>query len=111
MDIEDNRLQLPLNSRDEDCYPIGFGISFNSQSQFEFGNFGVQEPSPLVLSLTDNGTLCTFYAVNSKEKQTISRGASQMAFKEGAPKIGKHFNIDMSYHGRIIKWFKTLWSK
>ena len=43
-------------------------INFNCKKQIEFDNFGVQPPSPLVLILTNEGILVTFFAINLESK-------------------------------------------
>jgi len=61
-------------------------ISYNIRNEIEFGNFGTQPASPMVLLLTDNGLLVTFNAINlNAKKQSICYAANKMTFKETTP--------------------------
>jgi hypothetical protein len=80
-EIEDYRCTLPLSGED-DIFPIGFGLSFNTKSTIDFGNFGKQPQSPLLFILTDTGLLVTFFAINLDYKnKSICYESKQMAYK------------------------------
>ena len=73
---------MPLNPADEDSFPVGFGVSFNLQKNVDFANFGTFAPSPLVLMLSNDGLLATFYAINRQSgSQSICQTAMKMPFK------------------------------
>jgi len=78
-----------LTSKDEELYPVGMAVSYNILNEIEFENFGTQPASPLVLLLTDNGLLITFYAINLNSiKHSICYAPNKLAFKE-ATSAGK----------------------
>lgn len=87
LDIEEYRCTLPLRNDNDDMFPVGFGISLNSKNSIDFGNYGKQAPSPLVLILTDSGQLATFFAINLKTDKPICVEAKKLQFKNIQPPV------------------------
>jgi hypothetical protein len=61
-------LAIPVNENDEEAFAIGFDVSYNCKNQIAFDNYGTQPASPLVLILTNEGLLVTFFAINFDSK-------------------------------------------
>ena len=87
MEIENFRCTLPLNANDEEMFPLGFVVNYNTRKQIEFENFGNQPPSPLVLILTDTGILTTFFAINRQTNQSICYESKALQFKNYQIKV------------------------
>ena len=78
-------MTLPL-ADDNDLFPLGFGINFNTKNDIDFGNYGPQTASPLVMAITDNGCLVTFYAINIEAKnKSICYHAGNLPYTQKAP--------------------------
>ena len=80
LDLENYRCSLPLNTNDEEMFPLGLIVSYNMRKQIEFET-QLQPPSPLVLILTDTGILGTFFAVNRQSNQSICYDAKAIPFR------------------------------
>ena len=78
MDIDDFRLALPLNSKDEDAFPLGIALNYNTKSKIDFGNYDKQ--APLLFVLSDNGVLNSFFVINLQSDKSINHEAKQMPF-------------------------------
>lgn len=86
LDIEDFRCSLPLTKSDDEQFPLGFGVSLNTKTPIEFGTFGKQPASPLVLFLTNMGNLETYYMINLQSKdRSICVEAKQIKYKPAPP--------------------------
>ena len=64
--LEDNaRAEIPLDSENEECYPVGMGYDTTSSVPTPVGE-GEGPPSPLLFLLSSDGLLCPFYCRNFK---------------------------------------------
>ena len=81
LEIDNYRCSLPLNSQDEEMFPLGLSVSYNIRNQIELESYGIQQPSPLILILTDCGHLATFFAINRQSKNSICFEPKIMQFK------------------------------
>ena len=86
LDIENYRLAIPVSENDEEAFPIGFDVSYNCRNQISFDNYGTQPASPLVLILTNEGLLVSFFAINFDSKtKSICQEPKPMRFVQSAP--------------------------
>jgi len=104
LEIENYRCSLPLNSQDEELFPLGLSISYNIRNPIEFENFGTQQPSPLILVLTDCGYLASFFVINRQSKNSICYEPKMMQLKcYNTTKKGAFFYSNLKLHFFIFK--------
>lgn len=88
LEIEEFRCTLPLTNDNNDMFPVGFAINFNSRNTINFETYGEQQPCPLVLALADTGVLMTFYAINlESSNKSICKVPKKLQFKSIQPAL------------------------
>lgn len=64
LEIEDFKCSLPLSKNDEEVFPTGIAVNFNCTKQINFDKFDTQPACPILLMMTNKGTLVTFFVIN-----------------------------------------------
>lgn len=60
---EDARPSMPLTSNNDESFPMGLAINFNSTRPFVKGEEKLP-PAPIMMILSTDGVLCPFYVLN-----------------------------------------------
>lgn len=82
LEIEDYRCQVPLSNDSMDLCPLGMVVNFNCKSQVKLDKLDLQPPSPMVIILSDNGLLITYFVINlDSSNASICIPPSKMQFK------------------------------
>ncbi|CAH1795927.1 unnamed protein product [Owenia fusiformis] len=66
--LEDSgRAELPLTATQDDTFPMGLALDYTSQYNIPINDTDVHPPCPIVLILSTDGVLVSFYAMNKHQ--------------------------------------------